>query len=546
VSRRLLVLSALACVAAAACTSLPKAEVEIGTGVGFVPQSADFIDDVGLGSAVAVGPEGVPYVSYFGFPAVVKKGEIPVQRPVGAPFLPGVLVTSVTDGIWNRGAAAMVKDPPPGAQVAFGPQTLPSLDSLTAAAANGTDIAVDGAGGLHVVWAGNDGVWYASGGGTSFAAEQVFELDIPLSRAGPLGWPSVAAEGSVPWVAFTTDIGVGQQVVVATKGADGWIVEEAAVTDLCPGCAQPKRTEITITPDGPLVAYVDNAEGAVMAARRSDDGTWTTERIEGGVSGDGLSLALAPDGSVWAAYYAGDGTVHAASSSGAQQEWRVVAAGEAGDTLPGETTGIAADADGIVYVAFVDAVVDAVVLVAGDGSSFEPVPTRETEGGRFPAVAVTEDGAAVYLSWYDTREQDLLLGTYGDVSGTVFAEPSSMPTPTLGPVQAECEPDGTELEVTALNTAFDTRCLAVPAAKGFTIRFVNQDPVAQTGQHNVAIYEDATFAQALFRGELISGPAEETYEVGGIDAGTYFFRCDVHPTQMTGTFISAEAAKASE
>jgi len=27
--------------------------------------------------------------------------------------------------------------------------------------------------------------------------------------------------------------------------------------------------------------------------------------------------------------------------------------------------------------------------------------------------------------------------------------------------------------------------------------------------------------------------------VPALDAGTYFFRCDVHPTTMTGTFVVA-------
>jgi hypothetical protein len=43
----------------------------------------------------------------------------------------------------------------------------------------------------------------------------------------------------------------------------------------------------------------------------------------------------------------------------------------------------------------------------------------------------------------------------------------------------------------------------------------------------------------LFVGEVFSGPDVVTYEVPALDAGTYFFRCDVHPTTMTGTFLVA-------
>ena len=40
----------------------------------------------------------------------------------------------------------------------------------------------------------------------------------------------------------------------------------------------------------------------------------------------------------------------------------------------------------------------------------------------------------------------------------------------------------------------------------------------------------------LFKGDLLSGPATTTYKVDALPAGTYFFRCDVHP-QMNGTFV---------
>jgi hypothetical protein len=41
-----------------------------------------------------------------------------------------------------------------------------------------------------------------------------------------------------------------------------------------------------------------------------------------------------------------------------------------------------------------------------------------------------------------------------------------------------------------------------------------------------------------FAGDLVTGPATATYDVPAIPAGTYFFHCDVHPTQMFGTFVS--------
>lgn len=98
----------------------------------------------------------------------------------------------------------------------------------------------------------------------------------------------------------------------------------------------------------------------------------------------------------------------------------------------------------------------------------------------------------------------------------------------------ECEPGGTELQISALNIAFNTSCLAAPADTPFTITFENKDPDIP---HNVAIATSAAWTDVLFTGEVFNGVDTVTYEVPAIPAGTYAFRCDVHPN-MAGTFIA--------
>jgi len=50
-----------------------------------------------------------------------------------------------------------------------------------------------------------------------------------------------------------------------------------------------------------------------------------------------------------------------------------------------------------------------------------------------------------------------------------------------------------------------------------------------------AIYPSADdLANPLFRGELLTGPGEIDYAVDPLEAGKYYFHCDVHPT-MSGT-----------
>ena len=99
---------------------------------------------------------------------------------------------------------------------------------------------------------------------------------------------------------------------------------------------------------------------------------------------------------------------------------------------------------------------------------------------------------------------------------------------------ATCTPSGTALTITAFDTKFDKDCLAAPAGQAFTIEFSNLD---RGVPHNVAIYQDETAQQKYFRGELLDGPGKTTYSVEGLPAGTFYFRCDPHPT-MDGTFIS--------
>jgi plastocyanin len=101
------------------------------------------------------------------------------------------------------------------------------------------------------------------------------------------------------------------------------------------------------------------------------------------------------------------------------------------------------------------------------------------------------------------------------------------------PKGGSCSPNGTQLAITAFDSKFDKKCLAAPTNQAFTIDFNNLD---RGIPHNVAIYEDQTASKTLFKGDLVDGPGKTTYQVPGLSAGTWFFRCDPHP-DMNGTFI---------
>ena len=90
------------------------------------------------------------------------------------------------------------------------------------------------------------------------------------------------------------------------------------------------------------------------------------------------------------------------------------------------------------------------------------------------------------------------------------------------------------LVVTAVPTIrFDKKELTVPAGQAVTITFDNKD----TGvPHNFAVYADDGFKQAVAKAEICSAPCQKSVTLQGLQPGTYYFQCDVHPVpSMRGT-----------
>jgi plastocyanin len=100
--------------------------------------------------------------------------------------------------------------------------------------------------------------------------------------------------------------------------------------------------------------------------------------------------------------------------------------------------------------------------------------------------------------------------------------PGGAPSPT-----APISVDPSAPRVVAVDLAFTTPAVSVPAGRPFELVFDNQENLP----HNVAI--QAPGGGDLFTGELFNGPAVRVYSVPTLAAGTYRFICSVHP-EMVG------------
>jgi plastocyanin len=113
---------------------------------------------------------------------------------------------------------------------------------------------------------------------------------------------------------------------------------------------------------------------------------------------------------------------------------------------------------------------------------------------------------------------------------TPIPTPAPIPSPTPAPTG-----QSTTINLIAKNLAFNMTTITVPAGAPVTVNFDNQDSGIA---HNFSVYTDSTATTSIFSGQIINGPATTSYKfIAPTKPGTYFFRCDVHPTAMTGSFV---------
>jgi plastocyanin len=547
VSTRPLRLAASLAILAAACSSVPTAStIDFGSGQRLVVQVGDSLDNVGLASSVAVDGNGQPYISYFGFPAEVKEGQIPIPRPIGTAFLPAVLLSTVDDtGMWTQGAIEQTKPAaePQGITVPFGPVTTDNFP-LKQDDSNGTASVVASDGTVHTAWTMADGVDYGTTKlGSSATVTRVYNYGTSVSLAGPISAPGIALDGDGnPWIAFSVLGPSGLEVHAASLQGSKWNDQVVATQPPCGSCPEPGPTQIAFVGGRPVVLFGNVVKHEVDSATQQGSG-WRTESLVTKSDGLGLS-ATAIENTLYASYYATNGTVDVTTVKGGTPT--TTEAGPAEKPDPNDTgndaprTAVTADSTGATYVAWDGESGVTFVSAAKDSQTFNPIALGPSgSSSAHPALAASDAG--VFLTWYDTVNQDLMMGQYADVQNLIVAQPQPSIVPSFGATGgAECGTDNkVVLDVVAQGLAFTPTCLVAQAGKPFTITMDNKDAGTQ---HDVSIFPSAeklTEQDALlwsFSDPNPPGPSTVKYSSGPLPAGSYYFHCDYHPTTMNGTF----------
>lgn len=131
-----------------------------------------------------------------------------------------------------------------------------------------------------------------------------------------------------------------------------------------------------------------------------------------------------------------------------------------------------------------------------------------------------------------------IMPTFAQANSSEMAQgqaTSSNASSKMGTTGANAGSNSVVVNIMAKNRAFNMSTITVPAGAQVTINLDNQDSGVP---HDVAFYTDSSASNTIYRTLAITGPNKITDTfIAPSTPGTYFFRCDFHPTQMTGQFI---------
>jgi glucose/arabinose dehydrogenase/plastocyanin len=167
-----------------------------------------------------------------------------------------------------------------------------------------------------------------------------------------------------------------------------------------------------------------------------------------------------------------------------------------------------------------------------DPHNFALYPSQSSSDAIFRSPVITGPVTVTYTftapattgTYY--YRSDPNAGLVGILTITPSVSPTTTPTSNKTTVP---------ITLTAKNIAFDKNTITVPAGSTVVMKFINNDAGVP---HNFALYTDSSATKKIFAGDIIIGVKTVTYTfTAPTTLGNYFFRCDVHPEMMTGSFV---------
>jgi plastocyanin len=159
---------------------------------------------------------------------------------------------------------------------------------------------------------------------------------------------------------------------------------------------------------------------------------------------------------------------------------------------------------------------------------------------RFVATALAEGSRAVTPEQFERLlkgPRSLSVAAVGFIGLALILylmlfKPTLGMSPAASAVAGQVTAGGGEVALEASELSFDVERVTVPADKQVAMVFANNSSVP----HNVSIYDRN--GESLFTGDTFTGPQVMEYAIPALSAGSYEFRCDVHPQDMTGTLVA--------
>jgi len=171
--------------------------------------------------------------------------------------------------------------------------------------------------------------------------------------------------------------------------------------------------------------------------------------------------------------------------------------------------------------------------------------TPDAATGTALVVAATILIASAVAASRSRMREAAIGGLVGTVAGVAMLA-GGIAIVAVGPPKEPAEPFTTTLVAPdkASIDGYEQKTLSFPANRPVKLTFENQE----AGQQHDMVITAGTDEKApvVFTGALVTGPGSQVYAIRPLQAGSYFYFCQVHPTTMTGTLTVAAGPPGGE